>query len=122
MLRHVAPENLRVAHNHPRAVRRRDGARRDRRRTVPADRERLGDLDLTSEPGARHLAVRLEKAAKQVCAVPDSVFLNEAECRREAVARAIHDLARGQLAGGNSPREATKAEPVPASERANSRP
>jgi UrcA family protein len=61
---------------------------------------RSGDLDLTSEPGARHLAVRLEKAAKQVCAVPDSVFLNEAECRREAVARAIHDLARGQLAGG----------------------
>lgn len=66
---------------------------------------RSGDLDLAVGPGARRLATRLEKPAKQVRAIPGGVLLNEAECRREAVARAraMTDLARPQPAGSAQP-------------------
>ena len=88
---------------------------------VPQETVRFGDLDLASEPDARHLAARIEKAAKQVCAIPDSVFLNEAECRREAVARAINALARRQLAA-NTLGAAAKPASALASDGVNGRP
>jgi UrcA family protein len=85
---------------------------------------RFDDLDLASDSGARHLAARIEKAAKQVCAVPDTVFLNESECRREAIARAINTLARRQLASAapNTLGGATKTAPGLAGEGADNRP
>jgi UrcA family protein len=83
---------------------------------------RLGDLDLASEPGARDLAARIEKAAKQVCAVPDSDFLNEAKCRREAVARAMNDVARRKLAAAPNTLGGANAAPVFANDGASNRP
>jgi len=79
---------------------------------------RIDDLNLVFEADARRLAARLDKAAKQVCA--DRVFLDEAECRREAVARAINDLARSQAAvdPGAHGRE-MESNPVLAGEGAN---
>jgi UrcA family protein len=81
---------------------------------------RIDDLNLVSEADARRLAVRLDKAAKQVCANSDGVSLDEAECRREAVARAINDLARLQAAADwSAPGREMTSSPVLAGEGAN---
>ena len=53
---------------------------------------RFDDLDLTSPSGARHLGLRVEGAARNVCATTDR--LEELRCRRDAVARATANLVR----------------------------
>jgi UrcA family protein len=65
----------------------------------PQEVVRWDDLDLTSTTGARVLATRIDKAARKVCAETGPLALHgDADCRREAVARAIGDLASREMA------------------------
>ncbi len=70
---------------------------------APAVAVKYGDLDLTTERGARLLFTRIQIAADQVCpAAADSRSLSRVEarsrCVREAVARAVEQVGSPRLA------------------------
>jgi len=69
---------------------------------VPRVTVRYGDLDLTTEVGARKLYRRLVAAAGVVCPYPGQRDLGAAiaahACRDAAVERAVHEINRATLA------------------------
>jgi UrcA family protein len=73
-------------------------ARAETRGLVRQQVVRIDDIDLASAADARRLTARLEKAAKDVCSPTDAVLVDEVECRRQALIRAVNELARRQAA------------------------
>jgi UrcA family protein len=59
-------------------------------------------LDLATEQGTRALYQRIERAAADVCPVPDSLYPSaqaaSKECQRQAIARAIGQIGSSRLA------------------------
>lgn len=76
--------------------------------TVPSVAVKYDPQSLTTDAGARVVYRRLLKAAENVCPDLDSgSFITRSatlECRREAVARAVHQIGNARLAAIDAPR------------------
>ncbi|HEX8233383.1 MAG TPA: UrcA family protein [Caulobacteraceae bacterium] len=65
---------------------------------------RTADLDIASEAGARTLMVRIDTAARRVCAPQERQGLSDEPrlCRQDAVQRAVTKAGAGRLAASGA--------------------